>query len=227
MTIEEHLLNVKNNIKRAHKNSGNKQRVEIVAATKTQTFNTIIAAYRCGITNIGENRVQEAEKKFLSFSEMPKIKRRFIGHLQTNKVNKCLEMFDTIDSIDTIKLANKISNRILITNKKIESLLEVNTSGDTNKNGFKPDQIETMLECIKIENINIVGLMTLGPVSQNEQETRKAFSLLANIKEIINEKTGANKIHVLSMGMSNDYSVAVEEGSNMVRLGTTLFGARK
>ena len=227
MIIEEHLLNVKNNIKRALKNSGNRQRVEIVAATKTQTFNTIIAAYRCGITNIGENRVQEAEKKFLSFSEMPKIKRRFIGHLQTNKVNKCLEMFDTIDSIDTIKLANKISNRILITNKKIESLIEVNTSGDTNKNGFKPDQIEAMLECIKIENINTVGLMTLGPVSQNEQETRKAFSLLANIKEIINEKTGANKIHVLSMGMSNDYSVAVEEGSNMVRLGTTLFGARK
>ena len=227
MTIEEHLLNVKTNIKRALKNSGNKQQVEIVAATKTQTFNTIAAAYRCGITNIGENRVQEAEKKFLSFSEMPKIKRRFIGHLQTNKVNKCLEMFDTIDSIDTIKLANKISNRLLITNKKIESLIEVNTSGDTNKNGFKPDQIEAMLECIKIENINTVGLMTLGPVSQNEQETRKAFSLLANIKEIINEKTGANKIHVLSMGMSNDYSVAVEEGSNMVRLGTTLFGARK
>ena len=227
MTIEEHLLNVKTNIKRALKNSGNKQQVEIVAATKTQTFNTIVAAYGCGITNIGENRVQEAEKKFLSFSEMPKIKRRFIGHLQKNKVNKCLEMFDTIDSIDTIKLANKISNRILITNKKIESLIEVNTSGDANKNGFKPDQIEAMLECIKIENINTVGLMTLGAVSQNEQETRKAFSLLANIKEIINEKTGANKIHVLSMGMSNDYSVAVEEGSNMVRLGTTLFGARK
>ena len=227
MTIEEHLLNVKTNIKRALKNSGKKQQVEIVAATKTQTFNTIVAAYRCGITNIGENRVQEAEKKFLSFSEMPKIKRRFIGHLQTNKVNKCLEMFDTIDSIDTIKLANKISNRILITNKKIESLIEVNTSGDTNKNGFKPDQIEAMLECIKIENINTVGLMTLGPVSQNEQETRKAFSLLAKIKETINEKTGANKIYVLSMGMSNDYSVAVEEGSNMIRLGTTLFGARK
>ena len=227
MTIEEHLLNVKTNIKRALKNSGNKQQVEIVAATKTQTFKTIVAAYGCGITNIGENRVQEAEKKFLSFSEMPKIKRRFIGHLQTNKVNKCLEIFDTIDSIDTIKLANKISNRILTTNKKIESLIEVNTSGDTNKNGFKPDQIEAMLECIKIENINTVGLMTLGPASQNEQETRKAFSLLANIKETINEKTGANKIHVLSMGMSNDYSVAVQEGSNMVRLGTTLFGARK
>ena len=211
MTIEEHLLNVKTNIKTALEKSGNRQRVEIVAATKTQTFDTIIAAYGCGITNIGENRVQEAEKKFLSFSEMPKIKRRFIGHLQTNKVNKCLEMFDTVDSIDTIKLAKKISNRISL----------------TNKNGFKPDQIETILECLKIENLNTVGLMTLGPVSQNEQETRKAFSLLANIKEIINEKTGTNKIHVLSMGMSSDYSIAVEEGSNMVRLGTSLFGSRK
>jgi len=227
MKIEEHLLSVKTNIKRTLENSGKRQRVEIVAATKTQTFKTIVAAYRCGITNIGENRVQEAEKKFLSFSDMPKIKRRFIGHLQTNKVNKCLEIFDTIDSIDTIKLANKISNRISITNKKIECLIEVNTSGDTNKNGFKPDQIEAMLECIKIENINIIGLMTLGPVSQNEQETRKAFSLLANTKETINEKTGNSKLHVLSMGMSNDYSIAVEEGSNMVRLGTKLFGGRK
>ena len=227
MKIKEHLLSVKTNIKRALEKSGNRQRVEIVAATKTQTFKTIVDAYGCGITNIGENRVQEAEKKFLSFSDMPKIKKRFIGHLQTNKVNKCLEIFDTIDSIDTIKLANKISNRIAITNKKIETLIEVNTSGDTNKNGFKPDQIEAMLECLKIENINIVGLMTLGPVSQNEEETRKAFSLLANTKEIINEKIGDSKLHVLSMGMSNDYSIAVEEGSNMVRLGTKLFGGRK
>ena len=227
MKIEEHLLSVKTNIKRALEKSGNRQRVEIVAATKTQTFKTIVDAYGCGITNIGENRVQEAEKKFLSFSDMPKIKRRFIGHLQTNKVNKCLEIFDTIDSIDTIKLANKISNRIAITNKKIETLIEVNTSGDTNKNGFKPDQIEAMLECLKIENINIVGLMTLGPVSQNEEETRKAFSLLANTKEIINEKTGDGKLRVLSMGMSNDYSIAVEEGSNMIRLGAKLFGGRQ
>jgi len=227
MKIEEHLLSVKTNIKRALEKSGNRQRVEIVAATKTQTFKTIVDAYGCGITNIGENRVQEAEKKFLSFSDMPKIKKRFIGHLQTNKVNKCLEIFDTIDSIDTIKLANKISNRIAITNKKIETLIEVNTSGDTNKNGFKPDQIEAMLECLKIENINIVGLMTLGPISQKEQETRKAFSLLANTKKIINEKCGDSKLRVLSMGMSNDYNIAVEEGSNMVRLGTKLFGRRK
>ena len=227
MTIEEHLLNVKTNIKTALEKSGKRQRVEIVAATKTQTFDTIIAAYGCGITNIGENRVQEAEKKFLSFSEMPKIKRRFIGHLQTNKVNKCLEIFDTVDSIDTIKLAKKISNRISLPNKKIESLIEITTSGDTNNNGFKPTHIEAILESLKIENLNIVGLMTLGPVSQNEQETRKAFSLLANIKKTINEKIGTNKIHVLSMGMSGDYSIAVEEGSNMVRLGTTLFGSRK
>ena len=89
MTIEEHLLNVKTNIKTALEKSGKRQRVEIVAATKTQTFDTIIAAYGCGITNIGENRVQEAEKKFLSFSEMPKKNRRFIGHLQPNKVKTC------------------------------------------------------------------------------------------------------------------------------------------
>ena len=114
MSLEERLLKIKSNIRTALKEPGRQDSIEIVAATKTRSFNTIIRAYSCGITSIGENRIQEAEKKFLSFSTMPKMKRRFIGHLQTNKVNKCLDMFDTIDSLDSTKLATKISNRIIL-----------------------------------------------------------------------------------------------------------------
>lgn len=227
MSLEERLLKIKSNIRTALKEPGRQDSIEIVAATKTRSFNTIIRAYNCGITSIGENRIQEAEKKFLSFSTMPKMKRRFIGHLQTNKVNKCLDMFDTIDSLDSTKLATKISNRIIKTNQQIECLIEVNTSGDKNKKGFAPDKINEMLECAALENINIVGLMTLGPGSQKEQETRKSFSLLKNIKETLNNKMGSQQISTLSMGMSNDFTIAIEEGSNMVRLGTVLFGPRE
>jgi len=227
MSLEERLLKIKSNISTALKESGRKEPIEIVAATKTRPFETIIDAYNCGITSIGENRIQEAEKKFLSFSTMPKMKRRFIGHLQTNKVNKCLDMFDTVDSLDSLKLAKKISNRIIKTNQQIECLIEVNTSGDKNKKGFAPEKINEMLECTALENINVVGLMTLGPGSQKEQETRSSFSTLKNIKEILNSKTGNEQISVLSMGMSNDFTVAIEEGSNMLRLGTVLFGPRE
>ena len=227
MSLEERLLKIKSNIRTALKEPGRQDSIEIVAATKTRSFNTIIRAYNCGITSIGENRIQEAEKKFLSFSTMPKMKRRFIGHLQTNKVNKCLDMFDTIDSLDSTKLATKISNRIIKTNQQIECLIEVNTSGDKNKKGFSPDKINEMLECTALENINIVGLMTLGPGSQKEQETRKSFSLLKNIKETLNNKMGNQQISTLSMGMSNDFTIAIEEGSNMLRLGTVLFGPRE
>ena len=227
MSLEERLLKIKSNIRTALKEAGRQDTIEVVAATKTRSFDTIIQAYSCGITSIGENRIQEAEKKFLSFSTMPKMKRRFIGHLQTNKVNKCLDMFDTIDSLDSTKLATKISNRIIKTNQQIECLIEVNTSGDKNKKGFAPDKINEMLECTTLENINIVGLMTLGPGSQKEQETRKSFSLLKNIKETLNNKIGNQQISTLSMGMSNDFTIAIEEGSNMVRLGTVLFGPRE
>lgn len=227
MSLGERLLKIKSNIRTALKEAGRQDPVEIVAATKTRSFDTIIRAYSCGITSIGENRIQEAEKKFLSFSTMPNMKRRFIGHLQTNKVNKCLDMFDTIDSLDSTKLATKISNRIIKTNQQIECLIEVNTSGDKNKKGFAPDKINEMLECTALENINIVGLMTLGPGSQKEQETRKSFSLLKNIKETLNNKIGSQQISTLSMGMSNDFTIAIEEGSNMLRLGTVLFGPRE
>ena len=227
MTLNDRFLEAQKNIKLALERSGRNQSVEIVAATKTQKPNTINETIECGISSIGENRIQEAEKKLKKIINLKSINKRFIGHLQSNKVNKCLELFDTIDSIHSLKIAKRISNRINVTNKNIECLIEVNTSRDENKKGFEPKNLSEMIDCINIENLNVCGLMTLGPQSQNPKDTRASFALLRKIMKTINKQTPARRLTELSMGMSGDYMVAVEEGSTMVRLGTTLYGSRK
>ena len=144
--------------------------ITIVAATKTQSFSTIKQCYDLGIQCIGENRVQEAEKKFESFEKMPDIQRRFIGHLQRNKVKKCLNLFDTIDSIDSLKLAKKISNTANQLKKRVTGLIEINTSKEPQKKGFNIDNIDGIIACLDLPNLEIKGLMTLGPNTKVKTE---------------------------------------------------------
>ena len=226
MTLKDQVVEAQNKIARALSQSGRKDRVKIIAATKTREPRLIEETIACGVKNIGENRIQEAEKKFQTTKITPNIKKRFIGHLQSNKVNKCVDLFDTIDSIHSVKIAKKISKRLMAVNKKIECLVEVNTSGDNTKHGFLPTETEEIIDCVSIENLNICGLMTLGPRSQDPYKTRKSFSLLRNIMIKINSRMRNKKLKELSMGMSGDYIVGVEEGSTMVRLGTLLYGPR-
>ena len=113
--------------------------------------------YNAGINHIGENRIQEADKKFESFYSMPNITRRFIGHLQTNKVNKCLDLFDTIDSVDSLKLAEKINNRSSFLNKKTPILLEINTSGDESKKGFPPNLDDDFYSIFRLDSLKVDG----------------------------------------------------------------------
>ena len=206
-----------------------KDNVVLIAATKNQNINTISNCINKGIINIGENRVQEAEEKFEQLNtNNKKIVKRMIGHLQSNKLNKALDLFDAIDSIDTVTLAKKISDKKAKTDTKIQTLLEINTSKETNKFGFNPEDSQGMLESIELNNINIKGLMTLGPNTNNEKTKREAFELLRNIKEDLNRQIQLNKqLTELSMGMSGDFDLAIQEGSTMVRLGTALFGRRK
>ena len=157
---------------------------------------------------------------------MPNITRRFIGHLQKNKVNKCLELFDTIDSVDSFKLAKKINNRSTFLNKKTPILLEINTSGDDNKKGFSPNLDDDFYSIFGLDSLKVDGLMTMGPLSQKEDETRSAFALLRKIKTKINEHLSGEPIKELSMGMSGDFQIGIEEGSTMIRLGTAIFGKR-
>ena len=227
MTIADNLRDIRAHIESAKTRRGTNQAVKIIAVTKTHPFSIINACYNNGIRSIGENRVQEAIKKFQKLSGVPMLIKRFIGHLQTNKVNRCLDYFDTVDSVDSVRLAKKISDRAKHLNRTIQILLEVNTTNEEQKNGFLPEQIGEMLYCFTLSGINIEGLMTVGPLTKNEKDIRRSFGLLRKTKENLNSKLNKKKINELSMGMSNDFQIAVEEGSTMIRIGTALFGKRR
>ena len=227
MSLEQNLKDVLNKIKKEKEKSSFKQDVQLIAVTKTRPISIIKECCNLGVRNIGENRVQEAAEKFIHFDDFEKTKKRFIGHLQTNKVNKCLNLFDTIDSVDSYRLASKIDTSARNKNIKIECLLEINTSGEKQKHGFKPEINKELLSCFDLKNLNITGLMTVGPNTQDKNKIRKSFSLLREIKESINENISTNVLTELSMGMSGDYDVGIQEGSTMVRVGTGLFGKRE
>lgn len=226
MGLEHKLKKILEKIGVAKEKSSFKQKVELIAATKTRDISQIEKCYALGVTSIGENRVQEAEKKFVDFIGFKSLKKRFIGHLQSNKINKCLDLFDTIDSIDTFKLANKINNVSSKRSQKTECLIEINTSNEVQKNGFPPHISKDLISCFSFKNLEIVGLMTIGPYTSDEKKIKKSFSTLRDLKDTINQELGVNIIKELSMGMTNDFELGIEEGSTMVRVGTGLFGAR-
>jgi len=227
MKLKSSLETILNNIERAKQKSTVNEEIVVVAATKTRPFALIKEVYSLGIRHIGENRIQEAVSKFDSFKDMPKITRRFIGHLQSNKINKFIKLFDTIDSIDSYKLVRKIDLKIENENRRMEGLVEINTSGDKTKKGFKPVLSDELLQCFNVKNIKVKGLMTLGPFSQDTSETRASFVLLRKFLDVLNKELGDEKLTCLSMGMSGDYQIAIEEGSTMIRVGTSLFGTRQ
>ena len=224
MALDQKIRLVFNRINSAKKRSPYNQDVELIAATKTRDIVQIQNCFELGVSSIGENRVQEAEKKLKGLPNLNSIKKRFIGHLQTNKVNKCLRLFDTIDSVDTLKLAEKINSSSQ--SKKTECLIEINTSGELQKKGFKPELSKELMSCFSLENLDVVGLMTIGPYTTNEEKIRGSFQTLRVFKEEINQELGEKRLTELSMGMSNDFELGVEEGSTMVRVGTGIFGPR-
>ena len=226
MVNTEALEEILSNIRLTQESFQLDQRVEIVAVTKTHPFSAIQEVYNKGVVSIGENRVQEAAQKFRSFEKMPKMTKRFIGHLQTNKVKKCVELFDTIDSVDSLRLIKKISNHALKSNKTVPVLLEINTSGETQKHGFLTGETDEMLRCFDEKSVRIGGLMTVGPMTADKEKIRGAFKKLKELQTNLNNRLGNNQLKELSMGMSGDYQIAVEEGSTMVRVGRALFGAR-
>lgn len=227
MSLLENLDIVKDHIAKAQSRSGINQDVDIVAITKTHPPEILSQAHKAGLKSIGENRVQEADKKFKQAKTiLPKLTKRLVGHLQSNKINKALQLFDTIDSIDSLKLAQKIGSRT--ESKTIPVLLEINTSRESAKFGFDPNKIDELLQCLEIDGIDVNGLMTVGPLTADEKTIRTAFVKLRELLEKINNQTSSSKKLIeLSMGMSGDFEIAVEEGATMVRLGTVLFGARR
>ena len=229
MDLTDTLEIIQEKIFQAQKRGGLNHPVSIIAVTKTHPGKIIEKIYACGINQIGENRVQESAEKFSTLPELTSLKKHLIGHLQKNKVNKAIELFDSIDSVDSVGLAKKIEKKAATQNTSIPVLLEINTSGEKAKFGFAPNDIEEMLRCYTMKHLYIRGLMTLGPRTKEKKQTRKAFATLRSVLGVLNTHIpkGVRPCTELSMGMSGDYEVAIEEGSTMVRLGTALFGPRR
>jgi pyridoxal phosphate enzyme (YggS family) len=225
--IEENVKSVWSRIDKAAQASGRGgEKIELVAVSKTVEPERINEAIRCGIDTIGENRIQEAEGKFRQITEP--VKKHLVGHLQTNKVKKAMELFDFIQSVDSERIASEISRRALDKGKVMEVLVEVNTSAEETKFGIEPDQALPLIETIsRLEGIKIKGLMTIGLFSDNPEDTRPCFKRLKTFfEEVKSANVPGVEMKYLSMGMTSDFEVAIEEGSNMVRVGTGIFGAR-
>ena len=215
-------------VEKAKKKSKKEQKVEIVAVTKTHPRSFVLSAYKLGLRHIGENRVQEGQKKLEELQKTPLsgLTKRFIGHLQSNKVNKCLNYFDTVDSVHSFNLAKKISNRAETLGKIFPVLLEVKTSEEKTKSGFDIKNTEDMLLCAELPNIHVRGLMTMAPFTKDKGKKRHSFASLRVLFKELNKIKPQLNMSVLSMGMSSDFEIAIEEGSTMIRLGTVLFGKR-
>ena len=227
MILEDKLKEIYYKIKEAQHRIGLSHLVEVVGVTKTHSFDVVESSYRAGIKSIGENRVQEAVVKFQKNPEIPGLKKRFIGHLQTNKVKKCLDIFDTVDSIDSIKTLKRVSKASKDLNKKVSVLIEINTSKETQKNGFRTDEKEEILKCFDEEPDLVRGLMTIGPHTKDKKKIRRSFQSLRQLREELREENKNIDINHLSMGMSGDFELAIEEGSTMIRIGSLLYGRRK
>ena len=198
----------------------------LVAVTKTRSIKEINEAISLGIKSIGENRVQEAEIKFQKISK--KVEKRLVGRLQSNKIKKAISLFDSIDSVGSYVLAQKISNHCQEKGKTQRILIQINTSEEKTKNGFLLSEKKDILKCFSLPNLQIDGLMTIGPLSKNQNKRKKAFQSLKDFFSIVNKIISPEKqIKELSMGMSDDFLLATKEGSTMIRVGTNIFGTRK
>ena len=207
-------------IARAAERAGRPPReVTLVAVTKSVEPPAIEAALRAGVNHFGENRVQEAKSKIEQLATLqpkPPIW-HMIGHLQTNKIKTAIEIFDIIHSVDSLRLAEALSRRLTT---RLPVLLQVNVAGETTKNGFAPAEVMRAAEQIgRLPWLEIKGLMTIAPLARDAEEVRPVFRKLRQLRDAIG-------LVELSMGMSDDFEVAVEEGSTIVRIGRAIFGER-
>ncbi|MCP4632596.1 MAG: YggS family pyridoxal phosphate-dependent enzyme [candidate division Zixibacteria bacterium] len=200
--------------------------ITIVAITKTHTIDVVKTVIDCGIKDVGESRIQEAETKIETVRKLG-VNYHFVGHLQSNKVRKAVEMFDLIHSVDSVKIAKVISDESKKAGRRMKLLLQLNCSGEASKSGFQPDEIvDTAGEISEFEGIEIKGIMTIGPWVEDEGMIRDDFRMTKKKFDEVKSKFPKLALEYLSMGMSGDYQIAIEEGANMIRLGTVLFGHR-
>lgn len=202
------------------------EEVVLVAAAKTRSVEEVKASIQAGIKIIGYNYVQEAEQIKQELEDS--VQWHMIGHLQRNKVKKAIKLFDMIETVDSLKLAKEINKFCALSGKVMPVLVEINSGKESNKTGVLPSNVETLIQQINnLPFIKIQGLMTMGPRFGNPEDARPYFKVAKGIFDRIKNKKFPNvEMRYLSMGMSNSYKIAIEEGANIVRIGTQLFGTR-
>ena len=201
---------------RSHRSSGE---ITLVVITKEVGASAIRAAYDCGVRDFGEKRIQEAKGKIAQLSELrPDVTWHMVGHLQSNKAKTAVELFDIIHSVDSMKLAEVLSRRA---EKLLPVLLQVNVSGEATKSGFAVSEVTTAVkEMGQLPNLKVAGLMTIAPWVSDTEEVRPVFRRLRELRDSLG-------LEHLSMGMTDDFEVAIEEGATMFRIGRAIFGERR
>jgi len=220
MDIERNLRGVERRITQAAQRAGRSPaEITIVVVTKGMPPQAIEAVFEAGVRHIGENRIQEAREKIARLSNLkPRPTWHMVGHLQTNKVKTAVEIFDIIHSVDSLRLAEAISNRVQGT---FSVLLQVNISGEESKSSFSVAELPKAAEEVaRLPRLEVKGLMTIAPLVSDPEEVRSIFRKLRELRDSLG-------VEHLSMGMSDDFEVAVEEGATMVRIGRAIFGERR
>lgn len=222
--IEKRIADVRKRMEDAKKRSPYKQDVTLIAVTKFHSLAEMEEAIDCGITYVGENRIQEMEQKYRLLQKP--VHWNLQGHLQKNKVKKAIAMDCLIHSGDSLSILKEINKRAAAIGKVQDVLLEFNISGEETKHGLKPEEFEEAVQLAKeLPNICVRGLMCMAP-EEGEDVIRPVFKKGHEMWEKLKECFPKGQISILSMGMSGDFEIAIEEGSNMVRVGTAIFGAR-
>jgi pyridoxal phosphate enzyme (YggS family) len=231
MSIAENLARVRERMEAAARRAARRSEdVALMAVSKTFPAEFIREAYDAGLRLFGENRVQEFIGKRDSLRDLTNIEWHLIGHLQTNKAAKAVELFGAVDSVDSLRLAQKLNASAEQVGKKVKVLIEINVGGETAKSGVAPDSQELeelLLAAPELMQIEFRGLMTVPPFTDDAQQARPYFRKLRALRDqIAGRRLPAVDMTVLSMGMSHDFEVAIEEGSTCVRVGTAIFGER-
>jgi PLP dependent protein len=231
MTIADNVARVREQMARASERSGRRpEEVLLMAVTKTHPAERIREAHAAGLRCFGENRVQEFSGKAGALSSLDHCAWHMIGHLQSNKAAKAAELFTAVDSIDSVKLAERLDAAARRLGKQMDILIEINVGGEAAKSGVMPDseELESVLAALPgFAGLKLRGLMTVPPFADDSQHARPYFRKLRELRDAIaRRKLPAVHMDVLSMGMSHDFEVAIEEGSTCVRVGTALFGER-
>ena len=228
MSIKDNIASIKQNIKEIEEKCHREDEVNLMAVTKTVDVDKVLEAIDAGITDIGENKPQELSRKYEIIGD--KVRYHLIGTLQTNKVKYIIDKAYMIHSLDRISLCEEIQKRAEKIDKVIKCLVQVNISKEESKHGLEEEQVVDFIKQVSkdYKNIHIQGLMTMAPFVDDEKEIRKVFSKLKKLSvEISNLNLPNVEMDTLSMGMSHDYKIAIEEGATIIRVGTSIFGQRK